>query len=45
MICLENARPSRRSKNEYKNRTIHKFLLHERKINFKNNEAYMKNLN
>ena len=40
MICLENARPSRRSKNKYKNMTIHKFLLHERKINLKNNEAF-----
>lgn len=25
--------------------TIHKFLLHERKINFKNKETYMKKLN
>ena len=45
MICLENARTTGRSKNEYKNMTIHKFLLHERKINFKNKETYMKKLN
>ena len=45
MICLDNARRSGRSKNEYKDMTNHKFLLHERKINFKNNEAYMKKLN
>ena len=34
-----------RSKNEDENIKIHKFLKHESKINFKNNEAYIKDLN